>query len=63
MEINKKIVVIDDEPSVQEVVRAYLERDGYFVYVAGNGSEGLRLAEKTKPALVVLDLMLPDISG
>ncbi len=63
MEFNKKIVVIDDEPSVQEVVRAYLERDGYFVYVAGNGAEGLKLAEKTKPALVVLDLMLPDISG
>ncbi len=63
VEINKKIVVIDDEPSVQEVVRAYLERDGYFVYVAGNGSDGLRLAEKTKPALIVLDLMLPDISG
>lgn len=63
MEINKKIVVIDDEPSVQEVVRAYLERDGYSVFVAGNGGDGLRLAEKMKPALVVLDLMLPDVSG
>jgi DNA-binding response OmpR family regulator len=63
VEINKKIVVIDDETSVQEVVRAYLERDGYSVFVAGNGNDGLRLAEKMKPALVVLDLMLPDISG
>jgi len=63
VEINKKIVVIDDEPSVQEVVRAYLEKDGYVVFVAGNGVDGLRLSEKMKPALVVLDLMLPDVSG
>ena len=63
MEPNKKIVVIDDEPSVQEVVRGYLEKDGYLVYVAGNGRDGLALAERTKPGLVVLDLMLPDVSG
>jgi DNA-binding response OmpR family regulator len=62
-DVNKKIVVIDDEASVQEVVRGYLERDGYLVYVAGSGSEGLALAERMKPALIVLDLMLPDISG
>ena len=60
---NKKIVVIDDEPSVQDVVRAYLEKDGYLVYVAGGGAEGLALAERTKPGLIVLDLMLPDVSG
>ena len=63
MDINKKIVVVDDEPSVQEVVRAYLEKDGYVVFVAGNGVDGLKLSEKMKPALVVLDLMLPDVSG
>ena len=63
MEPNKKIVVIDDEPSVQEVVRGYLEKDGYLVYVAGNGREGLALAERTKPGLIVLDLMLPDVGG
>jgi DNA-binding response OmpR family regulator len=60
---NKKIVVIDDEPSVLEVVRAYLEKDGFLVYTAANGKEGLALAERMKPALVVLDLMLPDVSG
>ena len=60
---NKKIVVIDDEPSVQEVVRAYLEKDGFMVYVAGTGSEGLALAERTQPALIVLDLMLPGRAG
>ena len=61
--MNKKIVVIDDEPSVQEVVRGYLEKDGYLVYVAGNGEDGLALAERTKPGLVVLDLMLPGLDG
>jgi len=60
---NNKIVVIDDEPSVREVVQAYLEKDGYHVFAAANGAEGLALAERTQPALIVLDLMLPDISG
>ena len=61
--LNKKIVVVDDDPSVQEVVRAYLERDGYLVYVSATGAEGLALAERVQPGLIVLDLMLPDRSG
>ena len=60
---NKKIVVVDDDPSVQEVVRAYLEKDGYVVYVAGTAGEAIALAECVKPGLIVLDLMLPDRSG
>jgi len=61
--LNKRVVVVDDDPSVQEVVRAYLERDGYLVYVAGTGSEGLAITERVKPGLIVLDLMLPDRRG
>jgi DNA-binding response OmpR family regulator len=60
---NQKVVVIDDDPSVQEVVRAYLERDGYLVYVASTGAEGLAIAERVGPELIVLDLMLPDRTG
>jgi DNA-binding response OmpR family regulator len=60
---NTKIVVIDDERSVQDVVSAYLQKDGFTVFVAGSGSEGLALAERMRPALIVLDLMLPDVSG
>jgi DNA-binding response OmpR family regulator len=63
MDENKRVLVVDDEPSVQEVVRGYLEKDGYHVFVAGTGGEGLALAERIKPGLVVLDLMLPDRSG
>ena len=63
MSDNNKIVVIDDEPSVREVVQAYLEKDGYNVFAAESGSEGLSLAERIQPALIVLDLMLPDISA
>ncbi len=59
----QRIVVIDDEESVRDVVRAYLEKDGFTVFAAAGGREGLELAEKKHPDLIVLDLMLPDISG
>jgi DNA-binding response OmpR family regulator len=60
---NKTVLVVDDDRSVQEVARAYLEKDGYLVWVAPDGDEGLRLAAKMRPALIVLDLMLPGKSG
>ncbi len=63
LEDNKRVVVVDDDPSVQTVVRAYLERDGFLVYVASTGADGLATAQRVKPALVVLDLMLPDRPG
>lgn len=56
-------MVIDDEQSVREVVRGYLEKDGFVVYTAEDGRDGLALAARVKPALIVLDLMLPDVSG
>jgi DNA-binding response OmpR family regulator len=58
-----RIVVIDDEESVRDVVKAYLEKDGFTVFVAATGRDGLALAEKRNPDLIVLDLMLPDVSG
>ena len=57
------IVLIDDEPSVRVVVQAYLERDGFLVRAAESGREGLELAMRTSPSLIVLDLMLPDVDG
>jgi DNA-binding response OmpR family regulator len=61
--MHERILVIDDDPSIQEVVRAYLERDGYTVYSALSGEEGLELIHMKQPALIVLDLMLPDVGG
>jgi DNA-binding response OmpR family regulator len=61
--MNERILIVDDEPSIHEVVRAYLERDGFIVYSASDGREGLELALSKRPALIVLDLMLPDVSG
>ena len=58
-----RILIIDDEPSVHDVARAYLERDWYEVLSAIGGREGLALAQALEPRLVLLDLMLPDLSG
>ena len=61
--VNERILIVDDEAWVHEVVRAYLERDGFVVYSANDGREGLDLALSKSPHVVVLDLMLPGVSG
>jgi DNA-binding response OmpR family regulator len=58
-----KILVVDDEPNIREVVELYLRRDGHTVVPAADGEEALRLYRQTGPDLVVLDLMLPKVSG
>ena len=57
------ILVVDDEPSISEVVSIYLRRAGYNVVVAHDGQEALEALEKKAPDLVVLDLMLPRVDG
>jgi len=57
------VLVVEDEPSISSFVAAYLKNAGYSVRTAGNGAEALRQVAAEKPALVVLDLMLPDIDG
>ena len=57
------MLVVDDDATVADVVRRYLERDGYAVQLAGDGETALRLAAEHEPDLVVLDLMLPGIDG
>jgi len=59
----EKILVVDDEVKIVRVVRAYLEKEGYQVVEANDGLEALELARREKPDLVVLDLMLPKLSG
>lgn len=60
---NKKILVVDDEKAIVEVIKAYLEKEKFKVIVAYDGETALSLFEKEKPDLIVLDLMLPIISG
>ncbi len=57
------VLVVDDEPTILDVVGRYMERAGYETYRAADGPEALRLAALHRPDLVVLDLMLPGIDG
>jgi two-component system response regulator ResD len=59
----RTVLVVDDEPTIVEIVGRYMERAGYETYEAGDGPEALRLAAKHRPDLVVLDVMLPGIDG
>lgn len=58
-----KILVIEDDERVSDIVRAYLEKEGYTVFLAAKGLEGIEIARKNSVNLIILDLMLPDISG
>jgi DNA-binding response OmpR family regulator len=57
------ILVVDDEPSIREVLTIYLERAGYHVVAASDGQTALEVLRRRRPDLVVLDLMLPKVDG
>jgi len=57
------ILIIEDDERVSDVIKAYLEREGYKVFLADKGLEGIEIARKNHVKLIILDLMLPDISG
>jgi two-component system, OmpR family, response regulator ResD len=59
----RSVLIVDDEPTIVEVVARYLERAGYATRTAANGEQALRTAAEQRPDLVVLDLMLPGIDG
>jgi len=58
-----KILVIDDEPSIVNLVSSYLKAEGYEVFTASDGPSGLKSAQAFKPDLIVLDVMLPGMDG
>lgn len=60
---NKNILIVDDEEKIVEVIKSYLENSGYSVTTAFNGNDAIKLFSLINPCLVILDLMLPDISG
>ncbi len=58
-----RILIIEDEPAIREVLRAYLEKEDYEVVEAADGLEGLERFRERKPHLVILDLMMPGVGG
>ncbi|MEM8857897.1 MAG: response regulator transcription factor [Chloroflexota bacterium] len=59
----KTILVVDDKANVRQLLREYLEEQGYRVFLANNGREGLFAARHEKPDLILLDLMMPEMDG
>jgi DNA-binding response OmpR family regulator len=61
--MSQHILIVEDEPALQETLSYNLEREGYEVQVAGDGVTALELARKSKPDLILMDLMLPELDG
>ncbi|MCK4356739.1 response regulator transcription factor, partial [Candidatus Bipolaricaulota bacterium] len=59
----KRILIVDDEERIVQTVKAYLDQEGFKTYTASDGEEALRAFEEKGPDLIVLDLMLPHLSG
>ncbi len=60
---NHLVLVVDDEPGMQDIVQMYLARAGFRVVLAGDGEAALAAVEREMPALIILDLMLPSVDG
>lgn len=58
-----KILVVDDEPDILEFLKYSLEKEGYQVFTANNGEEGIKVARKELPDLIILDIMMPVMDG
>lgn len=58
-----KILLVDDEPDILEIVEYNLKNEGYKVYTASSGMEGVSLAKEVKPDLILLDVMMPEMDG
>jgi DNA-binding response OmpR family regulator len=61
--MKKSILVVDDDASIVDVVKAFLEESGYRVYKAYNGTQVFKLLERVMPSLIILDCMIPDMPG
>ncbi len=61
--LNQKVLLVDDEADILELLRYNLEREGFKVLTASNGRDALRIAKSEKPDLVVLDIMMPGMDG
>jgi DNA-binding response OmpR family regulator len=60
---NKRVLIVDDDAKIVELVKLYLTRDGYGVLTASDGTSALKIARTSHPDLIVLDIMLPGVDG
>lgn len=61
--MNKKILIVDDEKEIVDLLEVYLSNDGYSVYKCYNGLEAMKCIKQSQIDLAILDIMLPDIDG
>ena len=61
--VKQKILIVDDEPDILELVEYNLKKEGYQVYVASNGQDGINMAKKVHPDLIILDIMMTKMDG
>ncbi|WP_256011519.1 response regulator transcription factor [Desertivirga xinjiangensis] len=61
--IKQKILIVDDEPDIRELIEYNLKKEGYQVFTASNGQEGVSEAKKNHPDLIILDIMMPKMDG
>ena len=59
----KRILLVDDEKDIRDILRAILEHEGYSILEASDGSEGVEKASAEKPDLIILDIMMPVLDG
>jgi CheY-like chemotaxis protein len=58
-----KILIVEDDPALSDLMKTVLKKAGYQVFCAANGSDGIRLNERENPDLIVLDLHMPEMNG
>ena len=63
MDVQKKILAIDDEEDMQKLLKIRLEQEGFVVITAGDGDIGVRTAEQEVPDIIILDIMMPKMDG
>ena len=61
--MSKKILIVEDDGNIRELLRLYLEREGYEITEAANGEEGVELWRKINPDMILLDVMMPIMDG
>lgn len=61
--VKQKILIVDDEPDILELIEYNLKKEGYQVFLANNGQEGITVAKKVHPDLIILDIMMPKMDG